>query len=113
MKHRGPTIYAVREIGKEFGHEVSFLPPYHPELNPIEIVWAVLKNHVGARANRTMSELKQKALDGMRNQVSEKTWLGAYKKSRGWEEKYVDADVVGAGERDNLAEDEDIDDEEE
>lgn len=30
-------------IAVSFGHRVIFLPPYSPELNPIERCWAVLK----------------------------------------------------------------------
>ena len=28
------------------GHDVLRLPPYHPELNPIELIWAAMKNSV-------------------------------------------------------------------
>ena len=31
---------------KEAGHEVIRLPPYHSELNPIELVWAFMKGYV-------------------------------------------------------------------
>lgn len=30
-------------------HNVLRLPPYHPELNPIEKIWAIVKNWVGTR----------------------------------------------------------------
>ena len=33
----------VESIASSFGHRVIFLPPYSPELNPIERCWAVLK----------------------------------------------------------------------
>lgn len=32
--------YTVDEIAKTFGHEVVRLPPYHCELNPIELCWS-------------------------------------------------------------------------
>ena len=31
------------------GHDVLRLPPYHPELNPIELIWATMKNSVADR----------------------------------------------------------------
>jgi hypothetical protein len=31
------------------GHRVLRLPPYHPELNPIEKIWTLVKNWVAAR----------------------------------------------------------------
>lgn len=33
----------VEQIASYFGHIVIFLPPYSPELNPIEHFWAVLE----------------------------------------------------------------------
>lgn len=35
--------FQVEEIAEEKGHTVLFLPPYHPELNPIEMGWAQVK----------------------------------------------------------------------
>lgn len=33
-------------MAQERGHEVLRLPPYHCELNPIELVWAQVKHHI-------------------------------------------------------------------
>jgi transposase len=32
-----------------YGHVALHLPPYHPELNPIEKMWAVVKNWVAMK----------------------------------------------------------------
>lgn len=34
---------------QEKGHTVLRLPPYHPDLNPIEMIWADVKKYVGSR----------------------------------------------------------------
>jgi len=39
-------IYAIDEIAKSFGHKILRTPPYHPELQPIETCWGVVKNHI-------------------------------------------------------------------
>ena len=39
------------------GAQVLFLPPYSPDLNPIEIAFSKLKPHLRARAVRTIDEL--------------------------------------------------------
>ena len=39
------------------GAQVLFLPPYSPDLNPIEMAFAKLKAHLRARAVRTIDEL--------------------------------------------------------
>nr|XP_049693359.1 uncharacterized protein LOC110382585 [Helicoverpa armigera] len=44
--------YVIDEMAKEVGVEVFRLPPYHCELNPIELVWADVKGYV-ARNNTT------------------------------------------------------------
>lgn len=36
--------YKFVEILNQHGHSILRLPPYHPELNPIEMVWAQVKN---------------------------------------------------------------------
>ena len=33
----------IKQICAEFGHQVLFLPPYSPDLNPIEEVFAIMK----------------------------------------------------------------------
>ena len=44
----------METVAKEYGHEILRLPPYHCELNPIELAWAVEKNYV-AGENKDMS----------------------------------------------------------
>lgn len=39
--HKG---VAIDEIVKKHGHEILYLPPYSPDFNPIEKIWATLKN---------------------------------------------------------------------
>jgi hypothetical protein len=38
--------YKVYNLLAKHGHSVLRLPPYHPELNPIERIWALVKNWV-------------------------------------------------------------------
>lgn len=48
----------------EYGHTVLRLPPYHPDLNPIEKIWATVKNNTANR-NTTFK------LDDVKNIVEE------------------------------------------
>jgi transposase len=41
--------YIIDDIAKEKGHIILRLPPYHPDLNPIELVCAQLKKIVSSR----------------------------------------------------------------
>lgn len=40
--------YRIEALAKAAGHDVVRLPPYHCELNPIEMVWSQVKGYVAA-----------------------------------------------------------------
>ena len=46
--HRKKQLF---EIADRFGFTLIFLPPYSPELNPIEKFWAWLKKNLAATAH--------------------------------------------------------------
>jgi transposase len=48
---------AAREIVQDAGAELMFLPPYSPDLNPIEQVFAKLKHLLRKAATRTVNTL--------------------------------------------------------
>lgn len=41
--------FKIDKIFSEAGHTVLRLPPYHPDLNPIEMIWAQVKGYVAQR----------------------------------------------------------------
>ena len=43
--------YTIDELAAEMGHVVLRLPPYHCELNPIELIWSNIKRRVKLRNN--------------------------------------------------------------
>ena len=47
-----PKIYSMDQMAELHGHRVLRLPPYHSELNPIELIWVQIKLFV-ARENKT------------------------------------------------------------
>lgn len=62
--NRIPPRYKVQDIVKKYPNtDVSLiiLPVHHPELNPIELMWAQIKNHV--RSNNV--ELRQAAAEDL------------------------------------------------
>ena len=65
-----PT-YEIDEHARLQGHQVIRTPPYHPELQPIEICWGVVKNHIARNCDFTMSNLLTQLDDGFRKVTSE------------------------------------------
>ena len=55
------TSKVIDSIAKKYGHEVIRLPPYHCDLNAIELIWANEKNYV-AREDREMTLKSVEAL---------------------------------------------------
>jgi transposase len=52
--HKGPR---VRELIEAVGAQVVYLPPYSPDLNPIELAFAKLKQLMRSAAHRTADAL--------------------------------------------------------
>lgn len=60
--HKGK---AVRRLIRSVGAKLFFLPPYSPDLNPIENAFAKLKAHVRKLAARTIEALEAAAADAI------------------------------------------------
>ena len=85
-------IYEIDEIAKSYGHKIIRTPPYHPELQPIEICWGVVKNHIARNCNFTMDNLIEQ-LDAGFEKVNEETCVKIIKKIRKVEEQFWKEDL--------------------
>lgn len=54
--HHGANVQSILQ---NFGVHVLYLPPYSPDLNPIELVWSLVKRKLRAAAARTVHRLKR------------------------------------------------------
>ena len=52
------------------GAELVFLPPYSPDLNPIEMVWSKVKSVLRTLAARTFEALEEAIVDGPPMRIS-------------------------------------------
>lgn len=86
-----PT-YAIDLIAEQAGHEVLRTPPYHPELQPIETCWGIVKNQVARNCDFTMANLLLQ-LDAAFASVTEKTCTGLIKKIRLVEDDFWASDA--------------------
>ena len=47
-QYKGEPRYLIDQVTRAAGHTAVRLPPYHCDLNPIEMIWAQLKQYVAA-----------------------------------------------------------------
>ena len=59
-------IPSVAELITARGASVRYLPPYSPDLNPIEMAFAKLKAHLRQAAARTLDELQSGLVQSLR-----------------------------------------------
>ena len=68
--------YCIDELLKEKGHEALRIPPYHCDLNAIELAWAATKRYIKERnvnselSMKEMKKLTSEALSG----ISKEQW---------------------------------------
>lgn len=84
--------YKIDEIAAENGHEILRTPPYHPELQPIETCWGVVKNDLARKCDFTMSNLFSQ-LDGSFAKVTSNTCSGLIKRVQKIEDDFWDEDL--------------------
>jgi hypothetical protein len=74
QQQNATATYVNDELAKSQGHQLIRLPPYHCELNPIEMVWSQVKGYV-ARQNSEfkISEVEKLLQEGVK-EVTPVNW---------------------------------------
>ncbi|KAJ4440513.1 hypothetical protein ANN_08654 [Periplaneta americana] len=86
--------YVVDELIMKYGHIPLQLPPYHPDLNSIELVWGDIKGQVASQSIGTsLGEKKSLVLKLMNEYPSEK-WRKCCEHVRKIEDKYLDQECT-------------------
>lgn len=84
--------FALDCMAAKKGHSILRTPPYHPELQPIETCWAVVKGHVAAHNNFTMEKATELLEDGF-EKVTAHTIAGIMKKVKKQEDDFWEEDA--------------------
>ena len=71
--------FLIDEIARKEGHSILRTPPYHPELQPIETCWAIVKNYVAQHNDCTMKKVLSLLEEGF-GKVTKKTCQKLIKK---------------------------------
>jgi transposase len=91
-------------LADEFGHTIVRTPQYHPELQPIEICWGIVKNYCAKKCEYTMEGLK-KHLEIAFKEVTSINIEEILKKMREEEDRYWSEDKI-LEEKEELLDDE-------
>lgn len=86
--------YVIDEKAMESNKIVLRLPPYHCELNPIELAWSVVKNHV--KQNNTsfkLNDVRQLLIDGVQK-VTPEMWANFVQHTTKEEDKMWDIESI-------------------
>lgn len=84
--------YELDVIAAAAGHQILRTPQYHPELQPIEICWGVVKNHCAKKCDYTLAGLRKHLQEGF-NKVTSDTCQAAIANVRQEEDQYWQEDM--------------------
>lgn len=82
--------YEIDKIMSEKGHSVLRLPPYHPDLNPIELVWASLKQYVAEKNVDFHFKTVDRLCDEFFSSFSTEEWKKRCEHAKGFEKYYME-----------------------
>ena len=95
VKVPSEVVFNIDKAAASMGHTVLRLPPYHCELNPIEMVWGKVKGYV-SRKNTTyrLSDVKLLLQEGI-EQVTSQNWANYCRHIENEEETFRRLDGLG------------------
>ncbi|XP_046674540.1 uncharacterized protein LOC124363336 [Homalodisca vitripennis] len=81
--------YQIDEIMREHGRDIPRLPPYHPELNAIELIWADVKNWVAAHNVTFNIHDVERLVNQKFETITETDWKKICENVKKMEEKFI------------------------
>ena len=78
-----PPSYTIKKIAEENGSHIIFkTPPYHCELQPIEMIWGIIKNMIAfnSQGKTTAADLK-KMLDRYFVRITREMFISVWMKT--------------------------------
>nr|XP_034183440.1 uncharacterized protein LOC117605818 [Osmia lignaria] len=86
--------YVIDEYAKQHGHTVVRLPPYHCELNPIELAWAQIKHYIKTRNTTCKLDDVQRLLYEAVENVTAESWQNFIRHTRDEENRFQEIDNI-------------------
>ena len=86
--------FSIDQILAEANHSILRLPPYHPDLNPIEMAWATIKQYVASKNVKWNLQECTKLIKEKVSLMGAQEWEKICKKVKDIEEEYAKSDHV-------------------
>ena len=93
VKHAPAPEFRLDHLAMSQGHKILRTPQYHPELQPIEACWAVVKNHMADKCDFTMSGMRKNLPEAFAK-VTKTTCSKVIAKVRQREDDYWENDAI-------------------
>ncbi|GES77743.1 hypothetical protein H257_11777 [Rhizophagus clarus] len=85
--------FACVKIAEQYEHELSFTPPYHCELQPIEGVWAVVKGEVARSSpHPNLLSVRNTLLEAFKRKITSQVILGLWRRALKNAKEYFESD---------------------
>nr|XP_049694765.1 uncharacterized protein LOC126054218 isoform X1 [Helicoverpa armigera] len=91
-QHKPEPIYEIDHILGDHGHTVVRLPPYHCDLNPIELIWGIAKHKI-ASVNVGSTDIKVAAEQAF-SDITAEDWKNSCKHVMKIEKEYYDRGAI-------------------
>lgn len=83
-------MYKIDAIMAEHGHSVLRLPPYHPDLNPIELIWSMLKRRVATKNVTFSMDIIKNLVETTASEITKEEWDSCVKHAQKNENIYLE-----------------------
>ncbi|POM63235.1 hypothetical protein PHPALM_27483 [Phytophthora palmivora] len=80
--------YAANTIATNYFHTLYYTPPYHPTLQPIELIWGLVKNRIASDPPKSGADAVEKVLVGL-TEVKPAEWLVRFRHVQKIEDEYL------------------------
>ena len=88
--------YEIDEIATAAGHRILRLPPYYCQLNPIELIWAQVKQEIkkhNSNSNQHLKRVEELTIQSL-GHVTPNNWFKCMEHTRKLEEDYRKKDIA-------------------
>lgn len=82
-------MYKIDAIFAEAGHSVLRLPPYHPDLNPIELIWGLMKHNIAKENITFTTDSVMKLVEETCASITKEDWLNRCEHCKKIEQEYL------------------------